>query len=45
MSRLSSGRPKNQTRVLDEFSKKEVTQDTYLSGYREIDGRKLFLAS
>lgn len=33
---------KTSTRVFDEFSQKEVTQDTLRSGYRDRDGRKVF---
>jgi hypothetical protein len=33
---------KTSTRVFDEFSKKEVTQDTLRSGYRDRDGLKVF---
>jgi hypothetical protein len=33
---------KSSTRVHDEFANKEVTQDVYLSNYRDLEGRKVF---
>jgi hypothetical protein len=33
---------KTSTRVHDEFSQKEVTQDTLRTGYRDRNGRKVF---
>jgi hypothetical protein len=33
---------KTTTRVVDEFQNKEVTQDAFLTGYRDRDGRQVF---
>jgi len=33
---------KTQTRVFDEFAKKEVDQATLFEGYRDVDGMKVF---
>jgi hypothetical protein len=33
---------KTSTRMFDEFSKKDVTQETFPTGYRDKDGRKVF---